>query len=59
MTKVVRSTPMYFLPYLLFSFQTPKASQTFFSVSASSVNGNPCFLMNLPWDATSSGLTLG
>src|SRR5688572_25154354 len=36
MRKVVRSTPMYFRPYIDFSFQTSYSLATSFSVSASS-----------------------
>ena len=42
MTKVVRSTPMYLRPYIDFSAQTPNASQTLWSVSASSVKFSSC-----------------
>lgn len=34
-TNVVRSIPMYFRPYMLFSFRTPNLMATAFSVSAS------------------------
>ena len=46
MMKVVRATPQTFLPYMFFSFMTPKASATFLSASASRVKGR----LNLSWN---------
>src|SRR5262249_11038735 len=46
MMNVVRATPITFLPYMFFSFITPKASAVFLSASASKVKGR----LNLSWN---------
>ena len=48
---------MYVLPAYVFSPQTPYASATAWSVSASSVNGSSYFDLNFSCDASPSGLT--
>src|SRR3989338_9347406 len=54
---VVRLTPIYFLPYILFSCQTPYASSIFFSVSLNKTMSSLCLSMNVQWLLLSSGLT--
>lgn len=49
-------TPMYFLPYMVFSPQAPQASRTECSGSARSTNGRPYLARNLPCDTGLSGL---
>ena len=56
-TNVLRSTPMYFLPYIDFSTHTPYASAVSWSGSLSSVNGRPYLSRNLTWLFSGSGLT--
>src|SRR5439155_4432394 len=56
-TKVERLTPQYFLPRYDSSFHTPYSSATEGSVSASSVKGSSCFLLNFTWERSSSGET--
>ena len=53
--KVLRSTPMYFLPYMLFSFHTSKSAQAFLSSSASSSNGNSNLALNFSCEASAVG----
>src|SRR6476646_10599369 len=48
-TNVVRSIPIYFLPYMLFSFITPYLLQTALSSSASSEYGRSYFSLNFFW----------
>jgi hypothetical protein len=48
---------MYLRPYMLFSTQTPKASQTFLSSSAPSGKPSLCLALNLSWLAALSGET--
>ena len=57
MTKVVRSTPIDLRPYMFFSFQTPYASQTRCSASASKMNGRLNFWTNRACELDESGLT--
>src|SRR5205823_1119653 len=46
MTNVLRSAPMYFFPYMLFSTQTPYALTIFLSGSDKRGNGNRYFSIN-------------
>ena len=57
MMNVVRSMPMYFRPYIDFSFQTPYASAILWSSSGTSSNGRLNFSINFAWDFSESGLT--
>src|ERR1043166_484204 len=50
-TNVVRSIPIYFLPYMLFSFITPYWLQTVLSTSASREYGRSYFSLNFFWAA--------
>jgi hypothetical protein len=49
MRKVDRSIPMYFLPYMLFSAQTPYRSQTSDPSSEARITPSPYFFTNLSW----------
>src|SRR5687767_2617612 len=57
MMNVVRATPMYFLPYMLFSPHTPYFSDTAWSSSASSGKLSWNFSANFVTSFTGSGLT--
>lgn len=54
-TNVVRSIPIYFLPYMLFSFSTPNRLATDLSSSDSRGKGNPNFSLNFFWAEGLSG----
>src|SRR5262249_21022986 len=56
MMKVVRLTPQYFRPYIDFSAQTPYASATLCSSSASNGYVSSFFFLNFWCDLTESGL---
>jgi hypothetical protein len=56
-TNVVRATPITFLPYMFFSFRTPKALATVLSASASNGKGRLYFSENFFSAATVSGET--
>ena len=57
MINVVRSIPRYFLPYMLFSFQTPYFFTSSFFSSLASGNGSPNLSANFLWEETLSALT--
>ena len=52
--KVLRSTPMYWRPYIDFIFMTSNALQVFSSGSDSSSNGKDCFSLKFSWDLIES-----
>src|SRR5579883_2946292 len=54
---VVRTTPMYLRPYMLFCCHTPYAFTISFDSSLTSVKGSSYFSLNPAWDFTLSGLT--
>ena len=56
-TKVERSIPIYFLPYIDFSTQTLKASASLCSGSESKIKLSSCFSLNFKWLFILSGLT--
>ena len=56
-TNVERLIPVYVRPMYFFSPQTPYASASLCSGSASSRNGSSCFDLNFWCDWTGSGLT--
>lgn len=57
MTNVVLSMPIYFLPYMDFSTQTPQASASAWSVSARRSKESENLSANLRCDFTPSGET--
>ena len=57
MMNVVRSMPMYFLPYMLFSFQTPYFLTISFFSSLTSGKVSSYFSANFLCEAAPSGLT--
>ena len=57
MRNAERSMPMYFLPYMLFSFHTPNASAVTWSGSESSGKPRPYFSANFSCLDGLSGLT--
>src|ERR1700674_4427767 len=52
--KLLRSIPMYFLPYMLFSWMTSYSLQTVLSGSLRRSKGNPIFFLNFSCDSTES-----
>ena len=53
-TKVLRSMPRTFLPYMFFILMTPNCVQSASSVSASSGNGNSIFALKFACDFSES-----
>ena len=56
-TNVERMTPVYDLPWYVFSPHAPYSSATLWSGSARSVNGSSYFSLKRTCESTSSGLT--
>ena len=57
MRNVARSIPMYVLPYMFFSTQTPSACASCAWVSDARVKFRSCFDLNLRWLSMSSAET--